>query len=147
MINLRIPAREMSSTEGMYMELWPRRAQVSTCRNRSGGKDHNSGWSAQVLLCLLRGCVCVCVCVYLSMHQTCGHLSVQDTVKANKDRWGAEIQKQQFYFSVKMCKSCSRTQCNWKHTRQRRRKGFLGQIRQAAGKRKSNWQLRRPQRR
>ena len=30
---------------------------------------------------------CVCVCVYLHTHQTCGHLSVQDTVKANEDRY------------------------------------------------------------
>ena len=32
-------------------------------------------------------CVCVCVCVYLRMHQTWDHLSVQDTVKANEDRY------------------------------------------------------------
>lgn len=146
MINLRIPAREMSATEGMCVELWPRRAQVSAFRNRSGGKDHNSGRSAQVLLCLPRGCVCVCLCTW-ACTRLVAILACKTQSRQIKTDEEQRYRNNGFIFLWKSCKSCSRTQCNWKHTRQRRRTGFLGQTWQNAGKQKSNWQLRWPQRR
>ena len=134
---------------GMYMELWPRRAQVSTCRNMSGGRDHIHG-DQHRFFCVCRVCVCVCVCVCTCARTrlvtilACKTQSKQ--MKTDITRWGVETQKQWFYFSVQMCKSCSHTQCNWKHRRrQRRGQGFRSDMTRL-GKWKSSWQLQRRQR-
>ena len=89
------------------------------------GKRPHSRRSAQVLLCLPCVCVCVCTCACTRLVTILACKTQSRQMKTDITRWGVETQKQWFYISVQMCKSCSHTQCNWKHRRrQRRGQGF-----------------------
>lgn len=103
-------------------------ATVFICSDR-WRKRSWSRRSALVLLCSLCG---LCVCTRAHMGLACGYLTMQGTVKENKDSviirgWETEgAGKKGFIFSMQVCKSDSHTQHSWNYRRiKRKESAFL----------------------